>query len=162
MKKNNGVAISPEEKHKGKSKKAKVNKLRYAEYYAQQDIQDELYKRSLNGDSFDRLMSLITSDANIIMAYRSIKRNSGSKTPGTDGLTIRDVEKLEPNEVCEISLKAMFPEMHGEKKSQSPMGKPDLSVSPVYGTGLFSSVFCKYLNQYAKRNSLRSVLASDR
>lgn len=126
MKKNNGVAISPEEKHKGKSKKAKVNKLRYAEYYAQQDIQDELYKRSLNGDSFDRLMSLITSDANIIMAYRSIKRNSGSKTPGTDGLTIRDVEKLEPNEVCDKIrniLKSYVPRNARRKEIPKPNGK---------------------------------------
>lgn len=126
MKKNSGVAIPPEEKHKGKSKKAKVNKLRYAEYYAQQDIQDELYKRSLNGDSFNRLISLITSDANIIMAYRSIKRNSGSKTPGTDGLTIRDVEKLEPNEVCDKIrniLKNYVPRNARRKEIPKPNGK---------------------------------------
>lgn len=126
MKKSNGAAIPPDEKHKGKSKKAKINKLRYAEYYAQQDIQDELYKRSLNGDRFDRLMSLITSDANIIMAYRSIKRNSGSKTPGTDGLTIRDVEKLEPNEVCDKIrniLKNYVPRNVRRKEIPKPNGK---------------------------------------
>ena len=126
MKKSRGEAIPAEEKHKGKSKKAKVNKLRYAEYYAQQDIQDELYKRSLNGDSFDRWMSLITSDANIIMAYRSIKRNSGSKTPGTDGLTISDVEKLEPNEVCDKIrniLKNYVPRNARRKEIPKPNGK---------------------------------------
>ena len=45
-------------------------------------------------------MKHIVSDANILMAYRSIKRNTGSKTPGTDGLTITDIEKLEPEVVC--------------------------------------------------------------
>lgn len=48
----------------------------------------------------DALMKYITSDANILMAYRSIKRNSGSKTPGTDGLNIKHIEKLEPEVVC--------------------------------------------------------------
>lgn len=94
------MRMPTEEKIVGKLKPVKINKLRYAEYYGQQEIQDELYRRSLNGEKFDRLMSLITSDANIIMAYRSIKRNSGSKTPGTDGLTIRNIEKLEPEMVC--------------------------------------------------------------
>ncbi len=126
MEKNKGAAIPPEEKHKGKSKKAKINKLRYAEYYAQQDIQDELYQRSLNGDSFDRLMSLITSDENIILAYRSIKRNTGSKTPGTDGLTIRDIEKLEPNQVCNRIrniLRNYVPRTVRRKEIPKPNGK---------------------------------------
>lgn len=94
MKRSKGQRIPAEEKLKGKQRPVKINKLRYAEYYGQQEIQDELYKKSLNGETFSKLMNLITSDANIIMAYRSIKRNAGSKTPGTDGLTIRDIEKF--------------------------------------------------------------------
>lgn len=126
MKKNKGTAIPSEEKHKGKGKKAKINKLRYAEYYSQQDVQDELYRRSQNGDSFDKLMSFVTSDANIIMAYRSIKRNTGSKTPGTDGLTIRDIEKLEPNQVCNKVrnlLKNYVPRNVRRKEIPKPNGK---------------------------------------
>lgn len=99
MEKSNGIRIPTEEKLKGK-RPAKINKLRYAEYYGQQAIQDRLYKESLEGKKFSKLMTYVTSDANIIMAYRSIKRNAGSKTPGTDGLTIRDIEKLEPDQVC--------------------------------------------------------------
>lgn len=126
MKKNKGAAIPPEEKLRGKPQKAKINKLRYAEYYAQQDVQDELYQRSLNGESFDKLMSLITSDANIIMAYRSIKRNNGSKTPGTDGLTIKDIEKLEPDQVCSKIrniLKHYVPRKVRRKDIPKPNGK---------------------------------------
>ncbi len=100
MKGSNGVRIPMEEKLQGKQKPVKINKLRYAEYYGQQEIQDKLYKKSSNGEKFDKLMGLITSDANIIMAYRSIKRNKGSNTAGTDGLTIKDIEKLKPEEVC--------------------------------------------------------------
>ena len=83
-----------------KIKQKKINKLRYAEYYDQQELLDNLYKDSQNGAIFDKLMKHIVSDANILMAYRSIKRNAGSKTPGTDGLNITDIEKLEPEVVC--------------------------------------------------------------
>lgn len=126
MKKSNGARLPAEEKLKGKSKNAKINKLRYAEYYAQQNIQDELYQKSLNGEKFDRLMALITSEANIIMAYRSMKRNTGSKTPGTDGLTIKDLEKLEPdtvfNKVRNI-LKNYSPRNVRRKEIPKPNGK---------------------------------------
>lgn len=83
-----------------KIKQKKINKLRYAEYYDQQDLLDNLYSESKKGTVFCKLMKHIVSDANIMMAYRSIKRNAGSKTPGTDGLNITDIEKLEPEVVC--------------------------------------------------------------
>ena len=101
MSKSTPQRIPTEEKLKRKSRPVKINKLRYAEYYGQQEIQDNLYERSLKGETFPKLMSLIMSDANIIMAYRFIKRNAGSKTPGTDGLNIKDIEKMEPKEVCQ-------------------------------------------------------------
>ena len=83
-----------------KIKQKKINKHRYAEYYDQQDLLDNLYSESKKGTVFCKLMKHIVSDANIMMAYRSIKRNAGSKTPGTDGLNITDIEKLEPEVVC--------------------------------------------------------------
>ena len=83
-----------------KIKQKKINKLRYAEYYDQQELLDKLYSDSQQGVIFDKLMKHIVSDANIMMAYRSIKRNTGSKTPGTDRLTIKDIEQLEPEAVC--------------------------------------------------------------
>lgn len=92
---------TPSEIMRGKKiKQKKINKLRYAEYYDQQDLLDNLYSESEKGTVFCKLMKHIVSDANIMMAYRSIKRNSGSKTPGTDGLNITDIEKLEPEVVC--------------------------------------------------------------
>ena len=83
-----------------KIKQRKINKLRYAEYYDQQELLDKLYSDSKNGAIFDTLMKYIVSDANILMAYRSIKRNTGSKTAGTDGLNIKHIEMLEPDAVC--------------------------------------------------------------
>ena len=39
------------------------------------------------------MLSIITSEENIKLAYRNIKKNHGSKTAGTDGKTIQDLEK---------------------------------------------------------------------
>ncbi len=87
-----------ENKQVRKSKKPKkVNNLRHAEYYDMQDTFDGLYAKASHGESFDNLMTLIFSRDNILLAYRNIKRNDGSVTPGTDGLTMRDVEKYTPD-----------------------------------------------------------------
>ncbi len=86
----------------GKNQKPKkVNNLRYAEYYDMQDTFDGLYEKSVCGESFDGLMGFILSRDNILLAYRNIKRNDGSVTPGTDGLTIKDVEKYAPDEIVQ-------------------------------------------------------------
>jgi RNA-directed DNA polymerase len=55
---------------------------------------DSLYARSANGQSFYGLLDLMQSDENIRLAYRNIKRNTGSKTAGYDGLTIEDIKRL--------------------------------------------------------------------
>ncbi len=47
----------------------------------------------------DKLMRLILSHENILLAYRNIKTNGGSETVGTDRLTIKDIGKLSPDEV---------------------------------------------------------------
>ena len=86
----------PSEKHpKAKS----VESLRHAEYYDMQRTFDELYTRSQAGEVFDNLMELILSKDNIMLAYRNIKSNSGSATPGTDRLRITDIGRLPADEV---------------------------------------------------------------
>jgi group II intron reverse transcriptase/maturase len=78
------------------SESLKYNPLRHAEYYGMQGIFDDLYARSVKGETFDRLMCIILSRENILLAYRNIKGNRGSQTPGTDGQTIRDIEAYTP------------------------------------------------------------------
>jgi len=77
-----------------KLKAQKKAKLRHAEYYDFQEIQDKLYVDSINGREFKNLIEIITLPENIRLAYRNIKANHGSKTAGTDGRTIKDLEKL--------------------------------------------------------------------
>lgn len=72
----------------------KQKKIRFLEYYDLQSKFDELFQLSKNNNCFQNLMNLITSEENIKLAYRSIKKNKGSKTKGTDGLTIQHIESM--------------------------------------------------------------------
>lgn len=92
--------------------------LRHAEYYEMQDVFDELYARSKNGEEFLDLMSLILTRKNILLAYRNIKTNTGSKTAGTDELTIRDIWRLSPEEVVEKVRYIVTGSKHGYRPNQ--------------------------------------------
>lgn len=73
------------------AKKRENKVLRRNEYYAVQDVFDGLYAKSKEGAVFTDLMSLIASPQNIALAYRRIKRNKGSRTPGTNMGTIQNI-----------------------------------------------------------------------
>ena len=75
--------------------------LRYWDYYDMTDTFTDLHQRAKNRETFDYLYDIITSRNNILLAYRTIKSNKGSKTPGTDGKTILDIEKRTENELIE-------------------------------------------------------------
>ncbi|MGL4655334.1 MAG: group II intron reverse transcriptase/maturase [Sarcina sp.] len=72
----------------------KKQTLRNNEYYCMQHILDGLYKKSKEGKIFKNLMELITSENNILLAYRNIKNNKGSMTKGTDNLDITKFKDL--------------------------------------------------------------------
>lgn len=76
------------------AKKNEKKVLRRNEYYAIQDELDELYAKSKQGATFKNLMPLITSSQNIGLAYRRIKRNKGSKTPGSNKDTIEQIAEM--------------------------------------------------------------------
>ena len=74
-------------------------KLRHNEYYGQQSTFDELYERSLSGAKCNKLYEKIVEENNILLAYRNIKANTGSKTQGTDGRTIKDIAGMTNEQV---------------------------------------------------------------
>lgn len=82
-------------------KDSKRKLLRNNEYYAMQPILDELYAKSKKGENFRNLMEVIRSENNILLAYRNIKTNGGSKTPGTDGKTIEYFEMMDKEKFVE-------------------------------------------------------------
>ena len=85
-----------------KKKALKKSKLRHAEYYDFQEIQDKLYAESMDGKVFTKLVEIITLPENIKLAYRNIKKNKGSKTAGTDGKSIQHLEKLSEEKLVAI------------------------------------------------------------
>ena len=80
----------------------KQKKLRHLEYYDLQECFDSLYAKSKQGKVFTNLMEIISREENIRLAYRNIKRNSGSYTSGADNLNIKDIEKLSVEKLVEI------------------------------------------------------------
>lgn len=109
--------------------------LRYNEYYALQNTFDHLYKRSKNGKSIEDLYEIITSKENILLAYRNLKDNDGSETPGVDGLTLKDLAHLSQDELVGMIQSALenfrpqpvrrvfIPKPNGDKR---PLGIPTI------------------------------------
>lgn len=87
--------------------------LRHAEYYGMQEVFDGLYAKSSKNETFTNLMNIILKRENILLAYRNIKSNDGSKTPGTDGVTFDDIGKLMPDEVIDTVRFITIGSTHG-------------------------------------------------
>lgn len=89
------------------TQKPKRQKLRNAEYYNLQKTFDTLFADSKNGKRFTKLMPVILSEQNICLAYRNLKKNSGSKTAGTDKKTIKDLETWTEYDLIKYVCKRM-------------------------------------------------------
>jgi len=90
-------------------KKVKKKRLlRNNEYYDFQEVQDNLYKQGKDDVKFKNLMELITDERNILLAYRNIKRNKGSKTPGTNFNNILELAETEPQQLIEYVRKRLM------------------------------------------------------
>lgn len=90
-----------------KAKQPKISALRNIEYYDFQETLDKLYSDSETSRNFTKLMDLITSPQNILLAYRNIKKNTGSKTAGVDKKTISYLEKWEPDKLIRYIQKRL-------------------------------------------------------
>lgn len=77
-------------------------KFRAIEYYNLQEPFDRLYADSIKGKNFNKLMELISSRNNLLLAYRNVKANKGSNTPGVDNKTIADYKHLHTEDLVRI------------------------------------------------------------
>lgn len=123
--------------------------LRHAEYYDMQSIFDDLYERSKNNAIKGlNLFEHIISKNNILLAYRNIKANTGSKTAGTDGITIEQY-KIEDIEtfVDEIrtTLKNYKPQTVRRVEIPKPNGKTRPLGIPTMRDRLIQQMFKQIL-----------------
>lgn len=108
----------------------KKQALRNNEYYNTQALFDELYAKSQRGESFSHLMEWITSEQNILLAYRAIKKNKGSKTRGVNATTIVEMGEKRPEELVAYvrkRLRSFHP--HAVRRVEIP--KPDGRMRPL-------------------------------
>ncbi|NRG43204.1 group II intron reverse transcriptase/maturase [Bacillus sp. CRN 9] len=109
--------------------------LRYWEYYGLQEKFDSLYQESGEGLTFNKLYELIISEENILLAYRTIKSNKGSKTVGVDFHTIEEFKQMNKDVFVSTIRKAlnnykpkavkrvMIPKPNGKMR---PLGIPSM------------------------------------
>ncbi len=87
-------------------------------------------KKSKGGCKFSDLIPIITSEENIKLAYRNIKKNKGSKTHGTDGKTIADLEKWQTDTLIKhIQKKLTFYQPQAVRRVEIP--KPNGKKRPL-------------------------------
>lgn len=111
-----------------------VDDLRHAEYYEMQKVFDDLYARSEKGEIFTNLLELILLRENILLAYRNIKTNAGSNTPGTDNVTIADIGRFSPEEVVEKVRFIVSGSKHGYRPKpvrRKEIPKPNGKTRPL-------------------------------
>jgi len=115
-----------------KGKAQKKASLRYAEYYDFQEVQDRLYADSLKGREFKHLVEVIAQPENIRLAYRNIKANHGSRTAGTDGRTIKDLDRLPAEKlVALVQRKLSWYEPQSVRRVEIPKGNDPLKKRPL-------------------------------
>ena len=125
-----------------KQKILKKRKLRNAEYYDFQSVQDELYAKSMKNANFQNLMQYVLMEENIKLAYRNIKKNDGSKTAGVDDRTIKNLAKLDTNKLIKIvrdklvwytpqAIRRVEIPKDNNPLKKRPLGIPTINVIPI-------------------------------
>lgn len=108
----------------------KKQALRNNEYYNTQALFDELYAKSQRGEIFSHLMEWITSEQNILLAYRAIKKNKGSKTRGVNATTIVEMGEKRPEELVAYVRKRLH-NFHPHAVRRVEIPKPDGRMRPL-------------------------------
>lgn len=108
----------------------KVGKIRNAEYYDMVEVFDKLYADSLKGKVFNNLYEIIISENNIKLAYRNMRKNEGGKTPGVDGMNIKDLNKMNEDEFVTVVLNK-FRNYHPKRVKRVEIPKPNGKMRPL-------------------------------
>ena len=113
-------------------KTTKKQKLRNAEYYDFQMNQDELYRQSKDGKIFKHLVDIISSEQNIKLAFRNIKKNRGSHTAGVDNKNIEDLAKWQDEALIKhVKRKFQWYEPQAVRRVQIPKSNDSTKTRPL-------------------------------
>lgn len=104
--------------------------LRNNEYYTMQELFDTFYEQSCSNYKFRDLMQHITSENNILLAYRNIKNNKGSTTIGTDGLDITHYKDMQTDEFLKY-IQNKFANYHPKSVKRIEIPKPNGKTRPL-------------------------------
>lgn len=72
-----------------------MTKVKDVKYFGRNNIETKLFEKALNNKRHNHLWKYVINDMNIICAIKIITRNSGSKTAGVDGITKKEILKME-------------------------------------------------------------------
>ncbi len=143
-------------------RKRKQRKIRNSEYYDMEKIFDDLYAQGKTDKVFNHLMEIIESEENIKLAYRNIKRNSGSSTAGVDHRTIDNLAKLSEEAYVRL-IRKQFNNYHPrpvrrveiekDNGKKRPLGIPCLLLTVWY-----SNVSCRSWSLSVRRNLVKTQM----
>ena len=104
--------------------------IRHMEYYGMIDSFDNLYKESSDNHVFNNLMEIVTSSNNILLAYRNVKGNSGSVSPGVDNKNIDDLKEIPNADFIKI-VQTKFSEYKPQPVKRVEIPKPNGKTRPL-------------------------------
>ena len=105
-------------------KHKKKQSLRNNEYFDMQNVFDKLYQQSRKGKRFANLLDIITAENNILLAYRNIKSNKGSRTSGVDKRNISSINNTDVSALVE-KVQSMFQNYRPQKVKRVEIPKSD-------------------------------------
>lgn len=95
-----------------------------------QPIFDKLYSDAKKGKKFTKLLDYIAMEENILLAFRNIKSNSGSRTPGTDNITIDYYKGMDKGEFVNL-VQRKLTNYHPKSVRRVEIPKPNGKTRPL-------------------------------
>lgn len=95
-----------------------------------QEIFDDLYQRSQNGECFTHLMELFAIEQNSLLAYHASKKNKGRKTKDVNSPTIFEMREKHPEELITYVCR-LLQNSHPHAVYRVEIPKPDGYMRPL-------------------------------
>ena len=130
-----------------------------------QNVFDKLYQQSRKGKRFTNLLDIITAENNILLAYRNIKSNKGSRTSGVDKRNISSINNTDVSALVE-KVQSMFQNYRPQKVKRVEIPKNDGSGRvrplgiPTIRDRLIQQCILQVLEPICEANSVTTAMGS--